>query len=209
MFEELIAKIDVARRDGYAVDSEYRNKKYELDAVTTKTLNELFGARQNAARTATAAAEAELKKARDEHALAQAKPLWPVGTQMAEWDYLNRYAQRPGTTLRTTGVTGVVEIVTSTTVHPENKAYGRAFVGQTIIRINLKSGKPGKNYVGVPSDANRLGSFNWRPVGVDLNEERNAVELAKIRETEAAKKIADDKLYADVADAFYSVPATM
>jgi hypothetical protein len=209
MFEELIAKIDVARREGYAIDSEYRNKKYELDAVTSKTLSDLFGARQNAARTATAAAEAELKKARDEQALAQAKPIWPVGTQMAEWEYLNRYTQRPGTTLRATGVTGIVEIVTSTTVHPENKSYGHAYVGQTIIRINLKSGKPGKTYVGAPSDVAHLGSSNWRPVGVDLNEERNAAELAKIREAEAAKKIADDKLYADVADGFYSVPATM
>lgn len=198
MFEELMAKRDAAQTEQYRIQGVMNNKKYELERAVNAEINRLFGPQMAAAKQAVAAAEAELTKARNEHALAQVKVPFPIGTVMTLWEEISKYNRQPGLSLRKTAERGVIEVITTASVHPENKGtYSHASVGSVVIRLLKSNGKPGKQYVKWDGTHYCL----WAPEGVDLNAQRNAAEIAKLEAAAAEKRAAEEKFAADVCSA--------
>lgn len=154
-----------------------------------------------------------LKQAEDAAALTR-QGKWPVGTKLARWERAPRpngdgkgkwYTREEILALpqryRITTDRGVLEVVTSDTVHPDNMGkYARAGVGEFIIRALRSNGLPGKTYTRIGFDPGE--DCLWAPVGVDLDAERNAA----LREAEAKAKAdaqaAKEKFAADAADVF-------
>ena len=87
----------------------------------------------------------------------------PLGTVMLQWD---RPRFSHSTPFKPTGKRGVLEVISRESVHPSNRA-GRAQIGDVVIRIVTKEGKPGLSYV--------MGNkWGWHPEGVDPNKEEKA-----------------------------------
>lgn len=209
--KELKERLSALERQASIAESTYtglyRDMKYEAE----RKIN-LFIAGSDelcALRTARKLVEdmrAALKAAQDEEAL-QVKGRWNVGTKMVLWlRRQNGYGEKAVYNWVATEETGVVEVVTSQTVHPGNMGtYSRARVGSFIIRMTNKHGNPMKTYVGVSSAESEKDweSKLWRPVGVNLNEEKNGARLAQERAAAQAKQMDAEKFAADALAAFY------
>lgn len=143
-----------------AVRDERSRVKRERDAAFEVELEARFGEMLRNASAAEAQAEqlfiAEQARVALEKAQAKTYKV-PVGSVLHEWT-TKRFEKTPVWT----GRRGVLEIISPESSHPGNLAYGRARIGDVVVRLLKKDGSPGQSYVQ---------GWNlkfWAPEGTDL-----------------------------------------
>lgn len=66
---------------------------------------------------------------------------------VAEKYYEVKYRQYSDKIIGKTGRVGITEVITGDSVHPGNKTFGRADLGEVVLRLMKKDGKPSAHYV--------------------------------------------------------------
>jgi len=188
MRQAVYAARSVASNASYASSAFRRKLMYAAEErinLWMRTTEEAKLARDTAAEVTRL--EALLRAEEDRVAQLALNVPFPVGTVMVLWKCrYEGYGEKRTVRYFPTEERGVVEVVTSKTVHPENmRSYSQAFIGSAIIRLLRKSGTPGKTYVGCKKDGGM-----WRPVGVNMDAEKNAALLAK---EQAEKQVKEEK----------------
>lgn len=138
-YEELflaLRDLEGKRRDEIRTRmAEFKEKvEKEVDAKYGKQLQEGSDKLQRAKDARDSAIEAR--------ALSGEGLPYPIGTKLFEWKHerwsTNSYVK--------TGRTGVVEVCTRDTVHPDNMRWSRPRLGGWFIRVLKKDGTPSKQY---------------------------------------------------------------
>lgn len=135
-----------AKRAESAIDQERRDFVSARHRTVEIEANERFGAKLQAVREARFAASQAVLEAREAAALrGEGAPL-PLGTRVCKW--VTPYARWSSRPLGPDELkaTGVIEAITRESEHPANLEYGRADVGQFVIRLHKKDGTLGARY---------------------------------------------------------------
>jgi hypothetical protein len=136
-----------------AKSSARRAKTAVFVAGLDRELSDTFDDQISEAQRSRLEAKAALDAAVEAEALAAPREI-PLGTIMEELATAYRGLSPES---RPTGKLGILELITKDSEHPQNVLYGRAVVGEVVVRQLLKDRTPGKSYV----RAWRMG--HWRP----------------------------------------------
>ncbi len=178
----------------YKLESEIRERQRVIECE--------FSAALDSAKAALYQARAQWQEFRDAEALAEAKPPYPVGTKLAQWERCSEWNSTETKKVRASGVTGVLEIITRDSEHPANLSkYSRASVGSCVVRLLKKNGETGSKYI-VPGGWHGGDWAMWRPVGVDLNAEFCAAEIAKVQAARRGEEAKKDGLLRSAVEVF-------
>ena len=99
-----------------------------------------FGERISALTFAANRAEAEYQQALVEEGLRTAK--YPPGTKLCGWKKDRSYYGSTGKWIM--AATGIVEVMTPTTEVPKTLKWSKPRIGELVVRVLTKDGKPGK-----------------------------------------------------------------
>jgi hypothetical protein len=150
-----LAEAAGARRQ---IENEKQSRHSDLEAKVRTHLNRIFGPRLEEANRLESETRQAVDAERERIALTGAGSKYALGTKLIEWE-----SRCWGGPLRPTGRCGVVEAITSTSKHPLNLRYGRASIGEFVIRFLLKDGGRSLRY-------DRLDSaYGWHLEGMDPN----------------------------------------
>lgn len=142
-------------------DEDYRMMRAFKEQVA-KELASRFGDKFKAAQEAYASAvRAELLE-RDRIARSGENAKYPVGSKFRQWR-----TERWQNAKKPTGLIGIMEIITTDSLHPGNVSY-RANVGDAVIRHLKKDGTPSTRYDRMSYSDNAL-PWDWLPDVVDPN----------------------------------------
>jgi hypothetical protein len=185
--EELLEASEAAERHVRKLEHERFEEEYKLKKRLQEQLDGIFGEPIRTAKEAHAIAKTAWQSEYDRIALESAKPSYPVGTKVQKWISSN-YDRK--TWIRSKEDIGMVEIITPESKHPATKTYGKARIGEVVVRKLKKDGTPSQNYINV--SGGWIGGWDrWRPIDVDYNAEVNKEAIAK--------KKAEEQAFADAA----------
>lgn len=169
--DELRKALNDTSRVVYQITTERDHKRHDRIATETERIDaELsteYGEKLRDAGILVRAANVAYYAALEVSALAGEGCPVPIGTKLVKWESTNRYERGKLEAI----AFGVVEAVTSQTVHPSNAAdYSKADIGTFIIRMLKKDGTTGSKYERFQSfhKSNRI-PRGWYPDGVDPN----------------------------------------
>jgi hypothetical protein len=96
---------------------------------------------------------------------------FPLGTRFIEWKKIGhgRYQSLGKATV------AVLEVFTSASVAPSNQSYGKANIGDYVLRVLKKDGTPSARYIKPSRDwnTNNVNFRPWFPEGVDPSQEES------------------------------------
>jgi hypothetical protein len=138
--------------------------------------------------------QAEVRDLEDKAATERETP-YPLGTLLYLWEYKHAWDGLRRYRYEKTKQSGVVELVTSKTQHPDNLS-----IGALIVRPRKKDGSPSKSYV-IFQERPRYQV--WRPEGVDPNFQLEQEESEKARLEIQEKRDAEAKLANEMMAGFY------
>ena len=161
-------------------DERDRQKRDRLAVEERRIVADLeaeYGARLSEAATVARDANLAYYAALEEHAKTGAGCSVPLGTKMIEWGQTQQRWEAATGPRKPTGLTGIVEVVTRTTLHGARSSYSQAKVGEFIVRYLKKDGTAGTRYelfrhpwtAKYGEVVNVEAPHGWYPEGVDPN----------------------------------------
>jgi len=171
--KELQAKENEASKKYVELRHQFDKEQWDGVKQVNDTLQAKYGSELDRLAREHNAANDALRAEQERIKVEEAKPPWPVGTQVFEWlpnrsyEVGNSPSNRRLMQWIASKRTGVVEIVTPESKFPSNLRWRRPRVGDVIVRLPKADGSPSMAF-------DRFGGYGtkWLPEGVDPNQEK-------------------------------------
>ncbi len=143
--DELQSAYNKAWSRGRELESEISRFKSEkrdaFEAALQAEVSARYGVQLRASNEAIGLAQRQLSEEKERIALTGDGAPYPLGTRLVQWEW-PRWGGKPAPTKHM----GIVDAITSKSEHPANVRYGRAQIGQYVVRLIKKDGTTSSKY---------------------------------------------------------------